>query len=792
MKRNRKNQCCLVSLFLLLMLLPGCEMFQREEQPENSRKVEEDRFAFLHREEARDGEERKEKQESDEVSVESRVQSAVSDSDLKKLEKPPVATTAEKGASVSGKATPFYEDFLLLDEGEETAVSLVFNSAPLIDVIPAFADILGFNFLADPDLKSTVTLNINSNMTKRELWIAFEKMLRMAGASIRCEGSLLRIVPVSKLAQQPDLSLKEESREIFCYPLKNTTAKEMAAQIKPFLRKDAAVAELTKPNAILVCDTAENTQKLKQILELADRSGKSSWPRLVMKCENILPSRIVAELKEVFPVLGFYVVQSTDAKSNTEQPGSVQLTAVDRIQLIVGSAATQEAVEEIRNWVTILDSALSLDQERVFVYKVLHGKADQLLSGLSVIYNTSGQSLTVENSTGNVRTTTVNTQNTNSAARRTNNTSSSSSARSGTSGTKTSTETDQASSIFETPVKIFADGELNRLVIRTTPRTYASIKAVLDRLDVVPAQVLLQVLVVEVTLDKSTEFGLELSMQGSIDGNVIGGGTDYSNLNPFSITRDPTTGDITSVLPNSENGGRALIYDPNNPTQKYGYVKALAKNGNVKVISSPQVLVSSHKEAEIWVGERVPYIASAMTDTASQSRTSTVYNTSVSFEDVGIRMKITPEVTSSEYIALDVDQELSGVDETGKTYSSSVNCPIFWKRTVETNMTIRNGQTMVIGGLIQEKRSDSLSSVPLIANIPLLRRLFGSTDASAQRSEILILITGTVVTEKNEVEDMIRKYNDALRYLNTFDRTLGGQPDADKPFTVFEEGDVSR
>ena len=789
MKRNGKNQYCWVSLFLLLTLLPGCEMFQRDKS-ENPEKKEEDRFAFLHRDEKEAAAGAMEqKPESDEVKVKQTEKSAVSDSDLKKLESHPSVPRDGKETADPSKRTPFYEDFLLLDDGEQTAVSLVFNSAPLIDVIPAFADILGFNFLADPDLKSTVTLNINSNMTKRELWVTFERMLRMAGASIRCEGSLLRIVPVSKLAQQPDLSLDEKAREIFCYPLKNTTAKDMAAQIKPFLGKDAAIAELAKPNAILICDTAENTEKLKQILDLADRSGKSSWPRLVMKCENVLPSRIVAELKEVFPVLGFYVVQSTDARSNTEQPGSVQLTAVDRIQLIVGSAATHEAIEEIRNWVTILDSAPSLDQERVFVYKVLHGNADRLLSGLSMIYNTTGQSLTIDNSTGNVRTTTVNTQSTSgNSTRRTN---SGSSIQTGTNGTTASTQTDQASSIFETPVRIFADGELNRLVIRTTPRTYASIKAVLDRLDVVPAQVLLQVLVVEVTLDKSTEFGLELSMQGTIDGNVIGGGTDYSNLNPFTVTKD-SSGNITSVLPNAENGGRALIYNPDNPTQKYGYVKALAKNGNVKVISSPQVLVSSHKEAEIWVGERVPYIASAMTDTASQSRTSTVYNTTVSFEDVGIRMTITPEVTSSEYIALDVNQELSGVDETGKTYSSSVNCPIFWKRTVETNMTIRNGHTMVIGGLIQEKRSDALSSVPLIANIPLLRRLFGSTDASAQRSEILILITGTVVTEKNQVEDMIRKYNDALRYLNAFDRTLGDQPDANKPFTVFEEGDVSR
>ena len=498
-----------------------------------------------------------------------------------------------------------------------------------------------------------------------------------------------------------------------------------------------------------------------------------------MRCDNILPSKIVDELKVVFPVLGFYVQQTTD---RTEQPGSVQLTAIDRLQLIIGAAATPQAVEEIRKWIKILDSAMSLDQERVFVYKVLHGKADRLLKGLANIYNTSGQSLTIDSDTGNVKTENINSQNTASTRRTTSSTGNNNSTRNNAVNNAANTSTDQASNLFETPVRIFADGELNRLVIRTTPRTYASIKALLDRLDIVPAQVLLQVLVVEVTLDKSTEFGLELSGMGSINGNAVAFGTNYSKMNAFTQTVNAATG-LTETIPNRENGGGIQIYNPDN-MQKFGYIKALAKTGNLKVVSSPQVLVSSYKEAEIWVGRKVPYISSAITDTASTGSNSTVYNASVDFEEIGIRLTITPEVTSKDYISLDVKQEVSDIDDT-TTYNNQTSAPVFSYRTVETNMTIQNGKTMVIGGLIKETKKDSLESLPLINSIPLLRRLFGSTDASAQRSEILLLITGTIVHEKSQVEEMVKKYNDALKTLNDFDKKTGDGPDAKKPFRIF-------
>ncbi len=473
------------------------------------------------------------------------------------------------------------------------------------------------------------------------------------------------------------------------------------------------------------------------------------------------------ELRTVLPVLGFYVLQSSD---KVEQPGSIQLSAIDRLQVIVASAATEEAIKEIRQWVSVLDSSDSLDQERVFVYKVMHGKADQLMQALAVIYNTQGTTLTIDSNTGNDRTTNVNS--TNNSNRNNNNARNNSAGNNSNNINNTSTtQTDVNSNVFDNQVRIFADGVLNRLVIRTTPRTYASIKALLDRLDVVPAQVLLQVLVVEVTLSESTKFGLELAASGSANGNVISGGTNYSNLNPYPA--EGSTGDT---------GGKFLISDPDDPENKFMYINALAGDNMIKVISSPQMLVSSHTQAYISVGSEVPYVKSNMTDTASSSSETSIIQ-DIEYKTTGVTLTVTPQITSNNLISLEIKQELSSV-ETNTT--SQLDSPVFPSRTLETTMTIANGKTMVLGGLIQEKKNDNLNSVPFINKIPYLGRLLGSTESSVERSEILVLGTGHIVNEKSEVEDLIKRYNTALKSLNSFDNELGDKPDAPDRVGDFE------
>ena len=162
-------------------------------------------------------------------------------------------------------------------------------------------------------------------------------------------------------------------------------------------------------------------------------------------------------------------------------------------------------------------------------------------------------------------------------------------------------------------------------------------------------------------------------------------------------------------------------------------------------------------------------ITGSITNTSSDGGVQNAYQ----YQKTGVTLTVTPQITSNDLIALKIKQELSSVDYANAT-AENPN-PNLNSRAIDTNMTIANGKTMVLGGLIQEKKTDSLDSVPLINQVPILRRLIGSTDASVERSEILVLVTGYIVNERNKVEELIERYNDALKALNDFDENLSGK-----------------
>ena len=759
------NRIMLASAVIPLLLLSACQSV--EQKPEKKKTV--DRFAFLRN---------KQKSSNKEGNYESTSVEKVQPKDAERpVVQPEVLNkfnaAAPTGAQIAELAKPapkFYEDFIALNADEELEVSLVFNSAPLLDVLSAFGDLLGFNFVADSDLKGVVTLNLNSKMTRRELWNTFDRMVFLAGAGIKVEDSLLRVMALNKLAMQPDnRSGKGSKTEIYYRQLINATSTEVTRQIRSFLGSGAIVADLTRPNAVMVCDSAENMPKIRELIEYLDRNGKSDWPRAVVPCNHVLPSKVALELQEILPVLGLKIHKSSD---RTDQPGAVYVVGLDRMQLMVVSAATQEAVNLIREWVNLLDSAGSDDQESVFVYKVRHNKAAHLSRALSIIFETQGTALTIDANTGNTRMETINspTQRRTTSTIRTTTPSS-------TVNAGTNIETDQNSKVFGQPVRVFADGVLNRLVIRCTPRTYASIKALLDKLDVVPAQVLLQVLMVEVTLTESTQFGLEFSGTATSGSTSSVFGTNYPNTNtgtylsPFMP--DGNGGTKLRTGADRQGGATFAITDPNDPQRRFGYIRAQAGNGLVKVISSPQLLVSSHTEASINVGQSVPYVSNSLTNASSSGNVSNSYT----YKDVGVILKVTPYVTSTDLITLEISQTMSSAIANTITDSDQ---PVFSQRTLETSMTIANGQTMVLGGLIQENTNDSLDSVPIINQIPILKRLVGSTNASVERTEVLVLITGYIVNEHSEIDTLISRYNDAIKALNHYDKGLGDKPDAHK------------
>ena len=769
-----------------LLLCTSCGIFD-DDTKEAKNEEPEDRFAFLRRDETHPSTSRHASApETEETGADAhKPRVPVDGKRLAELERKTPRKAPEPVEEKSGKKSTgkhFYDDFIALNGDEEIPVSLIFNSAPLLDVLSAFADILGFNFVADSDLKGVVTLNINSTVTRRELWNTFDRMLYVAGATARVDDSLVRIMARNKLAGQPDQKAGANiGANILFYPLTTATAREAMVQLRPFLAPGGICIELTKPNAVMVCDTPENMDKLRQILECIDRNGRQNWPRAVIACRNVLPNKLITELQEVLPVLGFYVVRPND---RNEPPGSVQLIGLDRVGVVVATAATEEGLTEIRKWIELLDTADNDDQERVFVYKVKHTKASNLARALAVIYDVQGTSLYIDTDTGRTRLENVNspanraaTSNRTTAASMVNR-----SSHSAIANQATNMQTDRGSNLFTNVTRVFADGTLNRLVIRTTPRTYASIKALLDRLDVVPAQVLLQVLVVEVTLSESTQFGLEFSGHGTGDDITSLFGTNYASgageLNPF-VTENlynsagQIIGSQTNVATGDkrQTGGTFYLGKSNDPQGRFGYIRALAGNGLVKVISCPQILVSSHTKAKIQVGSEIPTLKSSFTSTSSSGNS----QNEIEYKQTGIILTVTPQVTSTDLISLEVKQELS---QAVTNSSSNINSPQIDKRTVETAMTIADGHTMIIGGLIQERKNDNLDSLPFINKIPLINRLLGNTNASVDRTEVLVLVTGYIVDEHSPVEEMIRRYNEAIEALNAHDRKLGDRPDA--------------
>ncbi len=777
-KRFAWKELQLLALLLAAMLMASCNSVDDEDEDDVAEE-EVDRFEFLHRNEQEIQRESYEDMSSERVVEPGRP--AKSKEALEKKDKKISALNRKTEAAPPVKKLPpvtdphFYDDFTALNGDEEIPVSLIFNNAPLLDTLSAFADVLGFNFIADPNLKNySVTINLNSNMTRRELWSSFERMLTMAGASVIPEGSLLRIMQRSQLHSQGDRSVGPGNHAIYYRQLRNATSKEVVAQLRNFISSSALVVDLTKPNAILVSDEPSNMAKLRQIIEYLDENPKSKWPRAVINCKNILPSKLSFELYEILPVLGFNVARTTD---RNEQPGTVQLVGVDRLQMLVVSAASEEMLDQIREWVNLLDTSDSDKQERVFVYKVRHNKALYLTYALSAIYETQASSLSIDTSTGKKRIENINSpnsrRNTTTQVNATNRNS-----RSSTVNDFTNAQTDYDSSIFSSPVKVFADGVLNRLVIRTTPRTYASIKALLDRLDVVPAQVLLQVMIIEVTLNEATQFGLEFSGNGGNDNVDLLYGTNYSGsgLNPFTATTNPETGKTTYSLSTGsqrQDGSTFVISDPNDPQKRFGYIRAMAGNGLVKMISCPQLLVTSHTEASINVGQKIPLLSSNYSNTQSSGTTQNSYV----YTDTGIILTVTPQVTSTDLISLDIKQEMSLADTNN---TSKIDSPTIRQRTIQTAMTIANGQTMILGGLIQENKEDSLQSLPFINKVPVLNRLVGNTDANIERTEVLVMITGYIINERSRLEDLIQRYNDAIEAINDFDSKLGDGPNADK------------
>jgi general secretion pathway protein D len=285
-------------------------------------------------------------------------------------------------------------------------------------------------------------------------------------------------------------------------------------------------------------------------------------------------------------------------------------------------------------------------------------------------------------------------------------------------------------------IRVIADEATNTLLVTATTATWAALQPVLQRLDRMPRRVLIEILVVEVLLDDSTALGIEWSLRS---GNLKIGGERFtlgSGLDTGVPGIAPLPPTFFFIL--QSNDVLALL-------------QAFSRVNRVNVLSTPHVLASENKKAQIHVGQSVPILTSVQQPTtgvaSSQGQPTSVVSTTVEYRDTGIILTVTPRVSDSRFVALDVRQEVS---DAIPNLVSSTQSPVITKRVAETSVVVAENETLLLGGLIEERRVRGTEGIPFLSRIPLLGYLLGTNTEAVRKTELLIVVTPRLVSDPLE------------------------------------------
>jgi type II secretion system protein D len=662
------------------------------------------------------------------------------------------ALPVRSAAAEEAPASPYPSSLMGVGDPEaKVKVVLNFDALQITQLVEAFAQLLGFSYLIDPTIanKGAVTINLGSaeepkEMTARDAWDTFERLLWLSGAyaSDSPPGGFLHILPFEKMAKERRLLFKGDFMarvEVALIPVRYRKSGDMAALIEPFKTEGSTIKDLADSNTLLIVEAPANMPKMRELIRELDNRGEAAWPHLCLPCRNVDVEELQADLETILPTLGFTV--TTKSPSN----GAIKLAALPRLQIIVISAALQEVLDEVARWVEALDTADTMEQENVYWYNVKHSSAEQLREALEVFFNTEATTGTrpsrTKSTSSKARATRGSRTDGRSEQAKAVETPAAAPAKAATSSRRQKEE-GASTNIFDTSVVVLVDEVRERLTIRTTSRAWKLVQALLERQDVAPRQVSIQALIADVTLAKNTEFGFSYAAKTFIDRNSdivslssLGAGAIPANLDtvPFALLFKDRSGDPLA------------------------FIKAVAGEGNTRILSEPQIVVLSGEDAEINVGERVP----VPTESTNYSGSADNFRTNYEYEDTGVIMQVKPHVTAGNDVRLEIRQEVSDAAES----TDPTIPPRISNKVIESVLTVADGGTVMMGGLIRSKRTDSNSGWPLLKDIPYLGVLFRTNKTTDDRTELLVLLTVNVISTDSQMEHLIRRYRAALAQI---------------------------
>ncbi len=609
-------------------------------------------------------------------------------------------------------------------------VTLNFDNADLIEVLRLFMDILEENYTVSQGVGGKVTLEVNAKLNRDEIFELLRGVLRMNGVAMVKRGPLWEVMPQAALpaaAEAGELLLPGDAkntrgRVIRAFRLRYLPGNQFVNIIKPYLSKGAQVYVHEASGILLVSDYNHILDKVSRLLLLFDTSVLAGLEQRVYMLKYVNAEDMVKDLQQLTGTYGLAPGKGSNPNS------SLTFLALPRVNEILVLSRDAESLDLVDEWVNELDREVTdltteSQGEDIFVHYIQNGVAKDIAAVLEGLFMSGARKDKVKAKDKDefrpLGRQLLDNQRQNRLAEE----------------KLKSRPLTAVSGTLEGDVSFVVDDTTNSILVRATASDYRKIKPVIDKLDIYPKQVLIEVTIAEVKLDETNKLGIEWSylMKGM-------GGTNANGL----VGVDSGLGLIN-------NSGKTLIgsgfsFLVSNSARFKAIVKALADDNKVNILSAPQILASDGETARIEVGQDVPTVTSSYRTTDSGSTAQTT-DTTIQYRKTGIILNVTPHINDNGMVRMEVKQEVSQVSD---KVIEGINSPIFAQRVAESILSAADGQTIVIGGLIQQSRSNNYSGVPWLGRIPGIRYLVGYEGKEFHSVELMFFITPHVILHEED------------------------------------------
>ncbi len=661
----------------------------------------------------------------------------------------PVPAVTAQPAPLSGGVADKQYPTAQLSQMPNPGISLMFDNADIYDVLKVvLGDALKLDYVIDPSVQGRVTLKSSSAVNLADVYSVLETALATSGVSIVKQDKIYRVTKdVTAVREKlPTVGVGPASPVMQIIPVKFVQASQLANTIRSFLGPQAIVTNDPTSRYLIVADRASSLEKVVDMVATLDVDYLQQVQVRLLPLANADASDIAKDLDALFKSSGMFNWAGTDGTK-------VYFLPIPRMNALLVATANEKLMSAAEHWVKTLDAEPKSGLGSfVHIYSVANGNAAHLADILRQLFGGQANA-----STGTTRTSTGSTSPAAGAS-----TSPAAGGAPQAAPTTTITRGNVPGSAGATgtatglggTVHVIADEITNTLIIKSTSQDFQQIKKVLERIDTPSRQVLIQVMVAEVALNDTLQYGVEWWLNDTLRAN----GQSWTAKVGLGGAVKPA--EAPGIVAGT---GGGLTYSVLNTTgQIIGLLNLLGQDTNVNVLSTPHVMAGDGKLARIEVGDEVAVVTQT-SSTPNAIGTSSISN-SVTYRPTGIILEVTPVISASGRVALTVSQEVSSVQAVGSTVGG-VTYPNFSKRKVSTEVVVEDGKPLLIAGLIRDAGNNSVTGLPGLKDIPIFGGLFGSTKKVREKTELIMSITSFIVNGKDDADRVSVQFEKALKEL---------------------------